>query len=100
MGLVLGFAARGEAASYTFTKLEDTSGSFLGFGFTSINDVGTVAFWATLDAGGNGIFSSDGTTTTTIADNSGPFSSVNQLCQLPLDQRLRNGRLLGELRGR
>ena len=79
MGLVLGFAARGEAASYTFTKLEDTSGSFLRFGFPSINNVGRVAFSAALDTDnndivdGSGIFTSDGTTTTTIADNSSPF---------------------------
>ena len=79
MGLVLGFAARGEAASYTFTKLEDTSGSFLRFGFPSINDGGRVAFSAALDTDnnnivdGSGIFTSDGTTTTTIADNSSPF---------------------------
>ncbi len=80
MGLVVGFAARGEAASYTFTKLEDSSGSFLRFGFASINDVGTVAFSAALDTDsdgimdGSGIFTSDGTTTTTIADSSGGFS--------------------------
>ncbi len=80
MGLVFGFAARGEAASYTFTKLEDSSGSFLRFGFASINDGGTVAFSAALDTDnndimdGSGIFISDGTTTTTIADSSGGFS--------------------------
>jgi hypothetical protein len=85
MGLVLGFAARGEAASYTFTRLEDSSGSFLRFGFASINDVGRVAFSAALDTDGDGImdgsgiFTSDGTTTTTIADNSGPFDLFGAL---------------------
>jgi hypothetical protein len=38
------------------TTIADTSGPFGGFGEPSINRGGTVAFWALLDAGGEGIF--------------------------------------------
>jgi hypothetical protein len=130
MGLVLGFAASGEATTYTFTKIAETSsapngfsalnipslsdngtaafsarlnstliGIFIGegtttpnpivdtsgpssnFGFSftilgspSINNTGMVAFWARLNDGSNGIFTSDGTTAMTIA---GPFTSLS-----------------------
>ncbi len=40
----------------TITTVADTSGDFKNFGTTSINDRGTVAFIANLDAGGEGIF--------------------------------------------
>lgn len=40
----------------------------------SINDRGTVAFLAGLDSGDAGYFTSDGTTTTLIADSSGQFN--------------------------
>lgn len=45
----------------------------------SINDVGTVAFRAGLDAGGEGIFTSSGGSITTIADSSGLFSSFRSV---------------------
>jgi hypothetical protein len=87
MGLCLGFLAAGEAqaASFTFTKIADTSGSFnsfLGKGIggyepisaaPAINNQGTVAFFAVLDAGGEGIFTGNGITTTTIIDTNTPF---------------------------
>ncbi len=55
--LLLGVAAHAAPITYTFTKIADTSGPFSGFGRTgqSINDNGTVAFRASLDAGGEGI---------------------------------------------
>lgn len=70
MGLCLGFLAAGEAqaASFTFTKIADTSGSFDSFGgegvggyepfsaAPAINNQGTIAFSTFLDAGGKGIF--------------------------------------------
>ncbi|MBD2006028.1 MULTISPECIES: PEP-CTERM sorting domain-containing protein [Cyanophyceae] len=87
MGLCLGFLAAGEAqaASFTFTKIADTSGSFDSFrgegigGYEpisaapAINNQGTVAFFAVLDAGGEGIFTGNGITTTTIIDTNTPF---------------------------
>ncbi|MFQ5989470.1 MAG: choice-of-anchor tandem repeat NxxGxxAF-containing protein [Candidatus Methylomirabilales bacterium] len=82
LGLVFGFAARGDAATYTFTKIAETSSVPDGFsrlGIPSINDDGTVAFSARqLKSGGSeviGIFTGDGTTTKTIVDTSGPSSN-------------------------
>ena len=69
----------GEAVSYIFTKIADTSGafkSFTNYPRPAINNTGTVAFAAELDAGGNGIFIGNGAATTTIADTNGPFSFV------------------------
>ncbi len=70
-------------AEYTFTKVAETDGSYLEFGrspMPSINSSGSVAFWAALVGGGEGVFKGDGTTTTTIADTSG---SLLQLSLLP-----------------
>jgi hypothetical protein len=82
MGLVLGFVARGDAATYTYTKIAETSSVLDGFstlGVPSLNDDGTVAFSARqLKSGGSeviGIFTGDGTTTKTIVDTSGPSSN-------------------------
>ncbi|MEI2583467.1 calcium-binding protein [Scytonema sp. PRP1] len=69
----------GKAVSYGFTKIADTSGpfkSFTNYPRPAINNTGTVAFAAELDAGGNGIFIGNGKATTTIADTNGPFSFV------------------------
>lgn len=66
----------------SLTTIADTSGPFSGFGnisgqlFLGINTSGTVAFYAELDGGGNGIFSYNGGVITTIADTSGPFSNI------------------------
>jgi hypothetical protein len=68
MGLCLSFLASGEAmaATFTFTKIADTSGAFGGPFAPAINDEGTVVFEDQLDEVTR-ILTSDGTTTTTIA---------------------------------
>ena len=43
----------------------------------SINEDGTVAMWARLDDGGSILLTGDGTTTTTLVDESGPFSFLD-----------------------
>ena len=50
------------------------SGPFSIYTLPAINDGGTVAFNASLDAGGSGIFTGDGLEISTIADTSGIFS--------------------------
>lgn len=77
IGLCLGFLASPEAqaASFTFTKIADTSDRFSSFGETpALNNAGTVAFFAELDAGGQGIFTGNGATITTIAQTGDRFS--------------------------
>jgi hypothetical protein len=69
------FTLPAQAVTFTFTKIADNSGPFSFINGPSINDAGTVAFVAGLDAGGQGIFTGNGTTTTTIADSSGSFSN-------------------------
>ena len=64
------------------TTIADDSGQFSDFfGPPSINNSGEVAFRATLRAGGEGVFISDGTTTATIYDTNddthGDFSSIS-----------------------
>jgi hypothetical protein len=39
-----------------------------------VNDSGTAAFRATLDAGGSGVFLGNGGPTTTVATTAGPYS--------------------------
>lgn len=64
------------AVTYDFTLIADTTGPFSGFGrFVSINNAGTVAFNAGLDAGGVGFFTGSGGAVTTIADSNGPIST-------------------------
>jgi hypothetical protein len=86
-GTVAFFAQLDESTMFTqgiftgsggpITTLYDTRGPFGVFiGAPSLNDLGTVAFSALLDAGGSGIFTGSGGPTTTIADTSGPFSDV------------------------
>lgn len=77
VGMTLSLLATSNVFAYTFTKLADTSGEFSNFmvpGGPALNDSGTVAFRAFLKAGGQGIFTSNGAVTTTIADTNGPFS--------------------------
>ena len=50
-------------------------GPFCGNSLTSINNQGTVAFTATLDAGGTGVFAGSGGEIATIANNSGSFNT-------------------------
>jgi hypothetical protein len=68
MGLCLSFLADGEAhaASFTFTKIADTNGSFSSFfDAPAINNQGTVAFRTS-----EGIFTGNGETITTISNTS------------------------------
>jgi hypothetical protein len=59
---------------YNFTEIADTSGNLKVLGIPVINNLGIVGFKAQLDEGGDSLFSSDGNTTTTIADTSSNFS--------------------------
>ncbi|MBD2006027.1 MULTISPECIES: PEP-CTERM sorting domain-containing protein [Cyanophyceae] len=61
--------ARGKAPN-----VDDTLG--LSVESNSLNDQGIVAFRRGLSGGGSGIFTGNGTTTTTIADTNGIFSNV------------------------
>jgi hypothetical protein len=62
--------------SYLFKKIADMSGPLSFFQpEVAINDKGTVAFSANLDAGGSGVFTGDGGVATTIADASGAYAS-------------------------
>ena len=47
-------------ADYSFTRIADTSGPISSFGGASINNSGTVAFYAKRDGGGDGIYSGSG----------------------------------------
>ncbi|MBD2743737.1 PEP-CTERM sorting domain-containing protein [Coleofasciculus sp. FACHB-1120] len=78
MGLCLSFLAAGEAqsASFTFTKIADTSDRFSSFlSSPALNNAGTAAFLAGLNTGGIGIFTGNGSTITTIANTNNFFSS-------------------------
>jgi hypothetical protein len=75
LGLSLSLLANGEAqaASFTFTKIADTSNDFIGFGLPVINDSGTVAFSGNLDTPhgmlvppDQGVFTGSGGALTTI----------------------------------
>ncbi|MEP0751651.1 PEP-CTERM sorting domain-containing protein [Trichocoleus sp. Lan] len=78
MGLCLSFLAAREvqAASFTFTKIADTSDRFSSFlSSPALNNAGTAAFLAGLDTGSIGIFTANGSTITTIANTNNFFSS-------------------------
>lgn len=67
----LGFEARGGS---TIVKIADTSGNFSGFAFApSINNSGRVAFLASLDGGGSGVFTGNGSAVQTIATTGAVF---------------------------
>ncbi len=56
------------SAQYTFTRIADTSGGFGGFDTTpALNNNGEVSFIAGLRAGGEGVYSGNGGSLTTIA---------------------------------
>ncbi len=79
VSLSLSLLAISKAGAYTFTTIADSRDSFNSFSSfprPAINNKGTVAFTAELDAGGNGIFIGNGRATTRIANTSGPFSFV------------------------
>src|SRR5262249_911150 len=56
--------------SYTFTKIADNIGPLLGMANASVNNRGTVAFQATLRAGGSAVMMGNGETLVTVADSS------------------------------
>lgn len=61
----------------TTSRIVDPSGPFAVVSpIPDINNRGTVAFSATLDAGGAGIFTIRNGTVTTVADTSGPFAGA------------------------
>ena len=72
VGFLLCMPATAQASNYTFT----TIAAFIGFGFgaPSINNAGTVAFFA----GGPGIFTGSGGPANTIADTSDGFSGFGE----------------------
>ena len=69
-------AVHAKPIKYNFTEIADTSGNLKALGIPVINNLGIVGFKAQLDEGGNSLFSSDGYTTTTIADTSSNFSFI------------------------
>lgn len=76
IGFCISFIASGKAyaASFDFTQIAQTSSPFAS---SVINNAGTVAFSGTLDTGIEGIFTSNGTTITTIASIGDTFSNFN-----------------------
>jgi hypothetical protein len=69
LGALVFSSARG--ATYTFTNLLNSSGDFaLFYHCAAINNSGVVAFHAERDSGVKGIYRTDGTTVTTIVDDS------------------------------
>ena len=83
VSLLIAWPLHVRAASYTFTKIADTSGPFSQFDFPgapSINARGVVAFHAGkagIPGMGDGIFTSTGGSIATIVDTSGPFTGFN-----------------------
>lgn len=64
-------------AQITFTNIADSDSPTYNFIYPpSFNTAGTLGFFAFLDAGSEGLFTSDGTTTTTIGLTMGPTYSV------------------------
>lgn len=54
-------AAQAQSTQYSFTRIADTAGPLSGFNpRVALNNAGTIAFQATLDAGGQAIFTSTG----------------------------------------
>ena len=89
LGLILSLPTGGVAnpLTYTFTQVTDSSGAFSTFvGGASINDEGTVAFLATLSAGGEAIVVGNGQSTTPLYATGG---SAGLNCQA---RRKRTGR--------
>jgi hypothetical protein len=70
--LLIGVATPAVAAEYTYANIADDSGTFASFGTPRINNLGAVSFSAHHDDIANGVYRSDGTTITTIADSTGP----------------------------
>ena len=63
------------AGNYTFTSVIDNTGPFSDFGAVAINNAGVVAFRGNTTSGAEGIYRTDGTSTSTIVDtSSGEFT--------------------------
>jgi hypothetical protein len=63
------------AGNYSFTSVIDNTGAFSDFEAVAINNSGVVAFTGDMASGVEGVYRTDGTTTTTIVDtSSGEFS--------------------------
>lgn len=75
LGLSINLLAGQEAkaASFNFTRIAESSGSFDVFGGFSLNNQGIVAFKASLDGGGEGIFTGNGMNVTPIAQSNNYF---------------------------
>ena len=71
-----GLPARGQAPSYTFTKIAETGEQFGSFSSPTINAKGQVAFAAGKIGGGGGIYVGDGGALTTIAETGERFKSL------------------------
>jgi hypothetical protein len=65
-----------DAQNYSFTMIADTDGEFLHFTGGSINDSGTVAFYAQRDDNVRGIFVGNGGPLTAIALTNGTISPI------------------------
>jgi probable HAF family extracellular repeat protein len=81
--VTLALSTNVSAANYSFTSIADVSGPFSSFRSVDINDNGTVAFVATLDAGGAGIFTGGGGMTTLLLDDSGPLRDFGDIFAVP-----------------
>jgi hypothetical protein len=73
---VLALSAEVLARPYTFKKIADTAGDFSSVVSPTINAAGTVAFFATYDGVGAGIFTGNGGPITTIVDTFTVFSDI------------------------
>lgn len=62
------------AGDYTFRVLVEGGGGFDGFNAPALNNNGEIVFFAFRDDGSAGIFSANGTTVTTVVDDTGDFS--------------------------
>lgn len=77
--LLLLAAAPAARAQYTFTNVADTSNpaiSDFGGPTPSLNSAGTLGYFVFLAGGGQGLYTGNGTTTTTIAVTAGPPYAV------------------------
>src|SRR6266496_4290217 len=64
-------------AAYVFTRVIDATSGYSAFMTGGMTDAGVIVFTANMPGGGNGVFTTDGSTITTIVDSSGPFASFD-----------------------
>lgn len=89
-----------QRTSYTLSTIAETGEQFSDFApyVASIDDRGVVAFQATLQDGGSGVFTATEGEITTIMDTTGPFESFRGVLldsegRLVFDARPRGGEL-------